>query len=38
MDLKNQSDRAFLLEKVVPHIDVLLESFRPGVMEKLGMC
>ena len=37
LDLKSEKDRSFLLEHVLPVVDVLLESYRPGVMEKLGL-
>lgn len=37
LDLKNDKDREFLLNEVIPHINVLLESYRPGTMEKLGL-
>lgn len=35
LDLKSEADRA-LLDHLLPHVDVLLEGFRPGVMEALG--
>ncbi len=35
LDLKNPADRA-LFEELVAGADVLLESYRPGVMERLG--
>jgi alpha-methylacyl-CoA racemase len=35
-DLKNADDRAQVLE-LVAHADALLEGFRPGVMERLGL-
>ena len=37
LDLKKPESKDFLLQSVLPHIDVLLESYRPGVMEKLGL-
>lgn len=37
LNLKKDRDRAFLIIDVIPHIDVILESYRPGVMEKLGL-
>lgn len=37
LNLKKDKDRDFLLQEVIPNIDVLLESYRPGVMEKLGV-
>ncbi|AXX97777.1 CaiB/BaiF CoA transferase family protein [Profundibacter amoris] len=35
LDLKNPDDRA-LFEQMLPKADVLVENFRPGVMERLG--
>ncbi len=35
LDLKNPDDRA-LFERMLPKADVLVENFRPGVMERLG--
>ncbi|MEX1361848.1 MAG: CoA transferase [Nannocystaceae bacterium] len=35
LDLKQPADRA-RLERLLPHVDVLVEGFRPGVMEALG--
>lgn len=35
LDLKTEADRA-RLDRLLPHADVLLEGFRPGVMEALG--
>lgn len=35
LDLKNDADRA-VLESMLESADVLLENFRPGVMDKLG--
>ncbi len=35
LDLKNPEDRA-LFERMLPKADVLVENFRPGVMERLG--
>lgn len=35
LDLKTAADRA-RLARLLPHADVLLEGFRPGVMEALG--
>ncbi len=35
LDLKDQKDRA-LFEQMLPKADVLVENFRPGVMERLG--
>ena len=36
LDLKNADDKAQLL-KLVEHADVLLEGYRPGVTERLGV-
>ncbi len=36
LDLKDADDIAFLLD-LVAAVDVLLEGFRPGVMERLGL-
>jgi alpha-methylacyl-CoA racemase len=35
LDLKQPGDRA-RLDQLLPHVDVVLEGFRPGVMESLG--
>src|SRR6478735_3660321 len=35
LDLKNEVDRA-VLESMLESADVVLENFRPGVMDKLG--
>ena len=35
LDLKNAADRA-IFEALVARADVLVENYRPGVMEKLG--
>lgn len=35
LDLKAQHDRA-IFEQLLVHADVVLENYRPGVMEKLG--
>ena len=35
LDLKEPKDRA-LFERMLPKADVLVENFRPGVMERLG--
>jgi alpha-methylacyl-CoA racemase len=37
LDLKSEADRDFLLSHFISEVDVLLESYRPGVMEKLGL-
>jgi len=36
LDLRSDSGRA-LVERILPHFDVLLENFRPGVMEAFGL-
>ncbi|MCG7574620.1 CoA transferase [Phaeobacter sp. CNT1-3] len=35
LDLKQQDDRA-IFDQLLEHADVVLENYRPGVMEKLG--
>lgn len=35
LDLKNDEDR-IVFERLMEHADVLLENYRPGVMERLG--
>lgn len=37
MNLKDLKEREKLMKEVIPKIDVLMESNRPGVMEKLGI-
>ena len=36
LDLRSEGGRALLL-RVLPHFDVLVENFRPGVMAELGL-
>lgn len=36
LDLKNEDDKAILL-RMLKHADVLVENYRPGTMEKLGL-
>jgi CoA:oxalate CoA-transferase len=36
LDLRTDAGRALLLE-ILPHFDVLVENFRPQVMERLGL-
>ncbi|KAF2153506.1 CoA-transferase family III [Myriangium duriaei CBS 260.36] len=36
IDLKSPSGRAFLLS-LIPHADILIDPFRPGVLESLGL-
>lgn len=35
LDLKSDADRA-IFERLLPQADIVLENFRPGVMERLG--
>lgn len=35
LDLKSADDRA-LMDRLLPRVDVILENYRPGVMERLG--
>lgn len=35
LDLKADTDRA-LMDRLLPRVDVILENYRPGVMERLG--
>ena len=37
LDLKNDADKKKLLNEIVAKVHVILESYRPGVMEKLGL-
>jgi crotonobetainyl-CoA:carnitine CoA-transferase CaiB-like acyl-CoA transferase len=37
VNLKNAKDLEFIRDKVLPNVDVVLESYRPGTMEKLGL-
>jgi len=37
LNLKDKSKRNFLLQEVIPKVDVLIESYRPQVMENLGL-
>ena len=36
-NLKNKKISAFVLQKIVPRVHVVTESFRPGVMERFGL-
>lgn len=36
LDLRSPRGRA-LLERMIPHFDVIVENFRPGVLEKWGL-
>ena len=37
VDLKNSADLDFIKKQVLPKVDIVLESYRPGTMEKLGL-
>lgn len=37
LDLKSEKDRERLLKEIIPKVQVLVESYRPGTMEKLGL-
>ena len=37
VDLKNPEQVKMVLDDIIPNVDVLMESFRPGVMERLGL-
>ncbi|KAL5363126.1 CoA-transferase family III domain-containing protein [Aspergillus floccosus] len=36
VDLKSSEGKDFLL-RLIPHVDILIDPFRPGVLEKLGL-
>jgi alpha-methylacyl-CoA racemase len=36
-DIRTASVQTLMLTKVIPKVDVLLDPYRPGVMEKLGL-
>ena len=36
LDLRSEAGRE-LLQRLIPHFDVLIENFRPGVMERFGL-
>ena len=36
MNLKSRQGIAFI-KKLIPHVDIVIEPFRPGVLEKLGL-
>ena len=36
-NLKNKKISAFVLQKIIPRVHVVVESFRPGVMERFGL-
>ena len=37
LDLKDDQDVTFLKENLIPKAHILLESYRPGVMERLSL-
>jgi len=37
VDMKSASGIA-LVKSILPHVDVVIDPFRPGVLEKLGLC
>ena len=37
LNLKNKKIRNFVLKEIIPRCDILLESYRPGVMERFGL-
>jgi alpha-methylacyl-CoA racemase len=37
VDAKSQPGIAFI-KSLLPHVDVVIDPFRPGVLEKLGLC
>ena len=37
LNIKNKQVRKFVLKHLIPRINILFESFRPGVMESLGL-
>lgn len=36
-NIHNNKVRQFIIQNVLPKIDILIESFRPGVMERLEL-
>ncbi|KAL4891167.1 CoA-transferase family III domain-containing protein [Aspergillus ambiguus] len=36
LDLKSEEGKSFLLQ-LIPRVDILIDPFRPGVLEKLGL-
>jgi|FLMP01.2.fsa_nt_emb alpha-methylacyl-CoA racemase len=37
LNLKNKKIRDFVLMHIVPKVDIIIEGFRPGVMERFGL-
>jgi crotonobetainyl-CoA:carnitine CoA-transferase CaiB-like acyl-CoA transferase len=37
VDLKDPKSKETLLKEILPEVDIILESYRPGVMERLGL-
>tara|TARA_B100000674_G_scaffold496133_1_gene525450 strand:+ start:1056 stop:2198 length:1143 start_codon:yes stop_codon:yes gene_type:complete len=37
IDLKKGGAKDFVLDSLLPHFDILVEQFRPGVMKRLGL-
>jgi alpha-methylacyl-CoA racemase len=37
LNLKNKKIRDFVLLQIVPKVDIIIEGFRPGVMERFGL-
>lgn len=37
LNLKNKKISNFVLTKVIKNVDILIESYRPGVMERFGL-
>ncbi|KAM7193978.1 succinate--hydroxymethylglutarate CoA-transferase [Rhypophila sp. PSN 637] len=37
LDLRESSDRTYLLENLLPQADVFIQGFRPGVLDKYGL-
>lgn len=37
LDLKDKRVIAMILDKIIPKIDILLDPYRPGVLESLGL-
>ena len=35
--MKNKKIRDFVLTQIVPKVDIIIEGFRPGVMERFGL-